>query len=197
MASLAGMLKHQGHVVTGSDKNVYPPMSTELEKLGIDVQLGFRAENLQPPPHVVVVGNAQSRGNPEVEYMLNAKLNYISMAEVLKEHFIRGKHSIVVAGTHGKTSTTSLLAWVLETAGLNPSFLIGGVAENFGSSFRVTDSKYFVIEGDEYDTAYFDKGRNSCITCPTRQSSTISNTITPIFIPIWMRSNWRFDDSSI
>ena len=158
MASLAGMLKSQGHIVTGSDKNVYPPMSLELERLGIDVQLGFRAENLQPAPHIVVVGNAQSRGNPEVEYMLNAKLNYVSMAQVLKEHFIKGKHSIVVAGTHGKTSTTSLLAWTLETAGLNPSFLIGGVAENFGSSFRVTDSNYFVIEGDEYDTAYFDKG---------------------------------------
>lgn len=158
MASLAGMLKSQGHRVTGSDKNVYPPMSLELERLGIPVETPFRAENLQPSPDVVVVGNAQSRGNPEVEYMLNAKLNYVSMPQVIKEHFIRGKHSIVVAGTHGKTSTTSLLAWTMETAGLNPSFLIGGVAENFGSSFRVTDSKYFVIEGDEYDTAYFDKG---------------------------------------
>jgi UDP-N-acetylmuramate: L-alanyl-gamma-D-glutamyl-meso-diaminopimelate ligase len=158
MASLAGLLKAQGHHVTGSDENVYPPMSTLLEQLGVTVYQGYRPENLQPAPDVVVVGNALSRGNPEVEQMLNAKLTYVSMPQVLKEQFIRGRHSVVVAGTHGKTTTTSLVAWVLEAGGLHPSFLIGGVAENFGTSHRLTDSRYFVIEGDEYDTAYFDKG---------------------------------------
>ncbi|MFL6216107.1 MAG: UDP-N-acetylmuramate:L-alanyl-gamma-D-glutamyl-meso-diaminopimelate ligase [Blastocatellia bacterium] len=158
MASLAGMLVAQGHTVTGSDENVYPPMSLELERLGIPVVEGYRPDNLRQRPDVVVVGNAISRGNPELEYVLNEKMNYTSMAAVVKENFIRGHHSIVFAGTHGKTTTTSLMAWAMERAGANPSFLIGGVAENFNSSFRVTDSRYFVIEGDEYDTAYFDKG---------------------------------------
>lgn len=158
MASLAGLLKAQGHRVTGSDENVYPPMSTLLEQLGVTVFQGYRPENLQPPPDLVVVGNALSRGNPEIEAMLNARLTYTSMSQVLKEEFIRGRHSIVITGTHGKTTTTSLVAWLLEVGGLNPSFLIGGIAENFGSSFRLTESQYFVIEGDEYDTAYFDKG---------------------------------------
>jgi UDP-N-acetylmuramate: L-alanyl-gamma-D-glutamyl-meso-diaminopimelate ligase len=158
MASLAGMLVAQGHKVTGSDENVYPPMSLELERLGIPVVEGYRPENLRQPPDVVVVGNAISRGNPELEYVLNEKMNYTSMAAVVKENFIRGHHSVVIAGTHGKTTTTSLMAWAMERAGANPSFLIGGVAENFNSSFRVTDSRYFAIEGDEYDTAYFDKG---------------------------------------
>jgi UDP-N-acetylmuramate: L-alanyl-gamma-D-glutamyl-meso-diaminopimelate ligase len=158
MASLAGMLVGQGHRVTGSDENVYPPMSLELERLGIPVREGYGAENLRERPDVVVVGNAISRGNPEIEFTLNEKMHYTSMAAVVKENFIRGHHSIVVAGTHGKTTTTSLMAWAMERAGANPSFLIGGVAENFNSSFRVTDSTYFVIEGDEYDTAYFDKG---------------------------------------
>ncbi|MEW6128411.1 MAG: UDP-N-acetylmuramate:L-alanyl-gamma-D-glutamyl-meso-diaminopimelate ligase [Acidobacteriota bacterium] len=158
MASLAGMLKGQGHRVTGSDENVYPPMSIELERLGISINKGYRPENVFAKPDVVVVGNAISRGNPELEYVLNEKMYYTSMASVVKENFIRGKHSIVVAGTHGKTTTTSIAAWALEKAGVNPSFLIGGVAENFNASFRVTEGKYFVIEGDEYDTAYFDKG---------------------------------------
>ncbi len=158
MASLAGMLVEQGHQVTGSDENVYPPMSLELERLGIPVCEGYRAENLSNRPDCVVVGNAISRGNPEIEFALNEKMYYTSMAAVVKENFIRGHHSIVVAGTHGKTTTTSLMAWAMEKAQANPSFLIGGVAENFNSSFRVTDSPYFVIEGDEYDTAYFDKG---------------------------------------
>jgi UDP-N-acetylmuramate: L-alanyl-gamma-D-glutamyl-meso-diaminopimelate ligase len=158
MASLAGMLAAQGHKVTGSDKDVYPPMSLELERLGIPVKEGYRPENLNPRPDIIVVGNAISRGNAELEYALNQKMYYTSMAAVVKENFIRGKHSIVVAGTHGKTTTTSLMAWAMEKAGANPSFLIGGVAENFASSFRITDSNYFVIEGDEYDTAYFDKG---------------------------------------
>jgi UDP-N-acetylmuramate: L-alanyl-gamma-D-glutamyl-meso-diaminopimelate ligase len=158
MASLAGMLKAKGFEVTGSDENVYPPMSTQLEALGISICQGFSADNLQPHPDFIVVGNAIPRGNPEVEYMLNARLRYGSMAEVVKELFIRGRHSVVIAGTHGKTTTTSLMAWVMEVGGLNPSFLIGGIAENFNASFRITDGDYFIIEGDEYDTAYFDKG---------------------------------------
>ncbi len=157
MASLAGMLKAQGHRVTGSDKAFYPPMSDELVRLGIETYEGFDAKNLKPSPDVVVVGNATSRGNVEIEYTLNHKLNYASMSEVVQANFIRGKHSVVVAGTHGKTTTTSILAWVMEVGKLDPSFLIGGVAENFGSSFKVTNSQYFAIEGDEYDTAFWDK----------------------------------------
>ncbi|HET8677281.1 MAG TPA: UDP-N-acetylmuramate:L-alanyl-gamma-D-glutamyl-meso-diaminopimelate ligase, partial [Blastocatellia bacterium] len=158
MASLAGMLVAQGHEVTGSDENVYPPMSTELERMVIPISAAYRPENVDRRPDIVVVGNAITRGNPELEFVLNEKIPYTSMAAVVKENFIRGHHSVVVAGTHGKTTTTSLMAWAMERAGANPSFLIGGVAENFNSSFRVTDSPYFVIEGDEYDTAYFDKG---------------------------------------
>ena len=158
MASLAGMLVEQGHTVTGSDENVYPPMSLELARLGIPVSEGYSAGNLRARPDVIVVGNAISRGNTELEFALNEKMYYTSMAAVVKENFIRGHHSIVVAGTHGKTTTTSLMAWAMERAGADPSFLIGGVAENFNSSFRVTTGPYFVIEGDEYDTAYFDKG---------------------------------------
>jgi UDP-N-acetylmuramate: L-alanyl-gamma-D-glutamyl-meso-diaminopimelate ligase len=158
MASLAGLLKAAGHTVTGSDQNVYPPMSTELDAMGIAYSQGYKPENLSPRPDVVIVGNAISRGNPELEAVLVQKLRYTSAAATIKEEFIWGHHSMAVAGTHGKTTTTSLLAWVLESAGLNPSFLIGGVAENFGTSFRLTDSNYFVIEADEYDTAYFDKG---------------------------------------
>ena len=158
MASLAGLLKAAGHTVTGSDENVYPPMSTGLQEMGIAYSEGYRAENLEPRPDIVVVGNVVSRGNPELEEVLIRKLRYTSAAATIKEEFIWGHHSLAVAGTHGKTTTTSLLAWAMESAGLNPSFLIGGIAENFGSSFRLTDSNYFVIEADEYDTAYFDKG---------------------------------------
>jgi len=157
MASLAGMLQARGHRVTGSDENVYPPMSTMLEALGIPVMQGYEPGHLSAPD-CVVVGNAMSRGNPEVEETLNRRLVYRSQAEVVKEEFIRGRRSLVVAGTHGKTTTTSIATWVMERGGLNPSFLVGGVVQNFGASFRVTDSEYFVIEGDEYDTAYFDKG---------------------------------------
>jgi UDP-N-acetylmuramate: L-alanyl-gamma-D-glutamyl-meso-diaminopimelate ligase len=158
MASLAGMLQARGHHVTGSDKDVYPPMSTMLQSLGINVAQGFKREHLTPAPDCVIVGNAIPRGNPEVEETLRRKLLYRSQAEVVKEEFIRGRHSLAVAGTHGKTTTTSIASWVMDQGGLNPSFLIGGVAQNFGSSFRVTDSDYFIIEADEYDTAYFDKG---------------------------------------
>jgi UDP-N-acetylmuramate: L-alanyl-gamma-D-glutamyl-meso-diaminopimelate ligase len=157
MASLAGMLQAKGHKITGSDQNVYPPMSTQLEELGIEILNGYRKENADIGADCVIVGNAISRGNPELEEVLNRKLLYRSQAEVVKEEFIRGRRSLVVAGTHGKTTTTSLAAWVMETGGLDPGFLVGGIVQNFGASFRVTESDYFVIEGDEYDTAYFDK----------------------------------------
>jgi UDP-N-acetylmuramate: L-alanyl-gamma-D-glutamyl-meso-diaminopimelate ligase len=158
MGSLAGLLRAAGHRVTGSDENVYPPMSTQLTELGIPYVEGYGPANLEPRPDVVVVGNAISRGNPELEAVLDGHLLYTAAAVVIKEEFLRDRRSLAVAGTHGKTTTTSLLAWALESAGLNPSFLIGGVAENFGTSFRLTDSELFVIEADEYDTAYFDKG---------------------------------------
>ena len=157
MASLAGMLQARGHKVTGSDQNVYPPMSTQLEALGIDIMQGYVPENANVGADCTIVGNTISRGNPELEEVLDRKLFYRSQAEVVKEEFIRGRRSLVVAGTHGKTTTTSIATWVAEVGGLNPSFLVGGVVQNFGASFRVTDSEYFVIEGDEYDTAYFDK----------------------------------------
>ncbi len=157
MASLAGMLQARGHRVTGSDQNVYPPMSTQLAALGIDVQKGYKAENLDVNPDCVIIGNAMMRGNAEVEAVLNRKMLYRSQAEVVKEEFIRGRRSLVVAGTHGKTTTTSIAAWIAEVGGLNPSFLVGGVVQNFDASFHVRESDYFIVEGDEYDTAYFDK----------------------------------------
>jgi UDP-N-acetylmuramate: L-alanyl-gamma-D-glutamyl-meso-diaminopimelate ligase len=158
MGSLAGLLQQAGHRVTGSDEGVYPPMSTLLDGLGIEYAHSFDPANLDPPPDVIVVGNAISRGNPELEAVLERRLYYTSAAHTVKEQFLRTRHVLAVAGTHGKTTTTSLLAWILESAGFQPSFLIGGVAENFGTSFRLTDSDLFVVEADEYDTAYFDKG---------------------------------------
>src|SRR5437764_11610853 len=158
MASLAGMLQARGHRVTGSDENIYPPMSTMLESLDIAIMKGYGAANLIGSPDCIVVGNAIPRGNPELEEALRRRLVCRSQAEVVKEEFIRGRRSLVIAGTHGKTTTTSLATWVLEVGGLRPGFLVGGVVQNFGASFRVTDSPYFVIEGDEYDTAFFDKG---------------------------------------
>lgn len=157
MASLAGMLLARGHKVTGSDQNVYPPMSTQLEALGIEILNGYHTENVDVGADVTVVGNAISRGNPELEEVLNRKLVYRSQAEIVQEEFIRGRRSLVVAGTHGKTTTTSIAAWVCEVGGLDPSFLVGGIVQNFDASFRVTGGEHFVIEGDEYDTAYFDK----------------------------------------
>src|SRR5438093_2888983 len=159
MASLAGMLREKGYSVTGSDSDVYPPMSDFLDRLGIPVLKGYRAENIEKvQPDLVVIGNALSRGNAEIEYVLDSGIRYASMAETVKERFIRGKNSIVVAGTHGKTTTTAMLAWILDVAGRKPSFLVGGIAENFGKSFQLADGPDFVIEGDEYDTAFFDKG---------------------------------------
>jgi len=157
MASLAGMLQARGHRVTGSDQNVYPPMSTQLEELGIKIMQGYRAENTDLERDCTVVGNTIMRGNPELEEVLNRRLLYRSQAEVVRDEFIRGRRSLVVAGTHGKTTTTSIATWLAEVGGLDPSFLVGGVVQNFGQSFRVTDSNYFIIEGDEYDTAFFDK----------------------------------------
>src|SRR3954454_11487625 len=157
MGSLAGMLQARGHRVTGSDENVYPPISTMLASLDIQVMQGYSPEHLNPTPDCVIVGNAIPRGNAEVEATLNRRLFYRSQPEVVKEEFIRGRRSLVAAGTHGKTTTASIASWVAEVGGLDPSFLVGGVVQNFGASFRVTDSEHFIIEGDEYDTAYFDK----------------------------------------
>jgi UDP-N-acetylmuramate: L-alanyl-gamma-D-glutamyl-meso-diaminopimelate ligase len=158
MASLAGMLKARGVNVRGSDMAAYPPMSTFLASLGVEVMQPFSERNLQPAPDLVVVGNAISRGNPELEYVLDQRIPMISLPELVHQEFLRGRHSLVIAGTHGKTTTTSMTAWIFESAGRNPSFLIGGIAENFGSSFAVTDGTEFIIEGDEYDTVFFDKG---------------------------------------
>src|SRR6478672_10673489 len=158
MASLAGMLAERGFQVTGSDAAAYPPMSDFLKSLGIPVSQPFAAENLSPAPDLVVVGNAMSRGNVELEHVLDQRIPFCSMPQLLHDEFLKGKEVIVVAGTHGKTTTTSMLSWIFEHAGLNPSFLIGGIAENFGRSFQLKDGKHFIIEGDEYDTAFFDKG---------------------------------------
>ena len=158
MSSLAGLLWEKGHRVTGSDHGVYPLMSIMLDQLRIDYARAFGPANLESAPDVVVVGNAISRGNPELEAVLDRRLHYTSSAATVREEFLRGRHVLAVAGTHGKTTTCSILTWLLERAGLNPAFLVGGVAANFGRSFRLTDSELFVIEADEYDTAYFDKG---------------------------------------
>lgn len=157
MASCAAALQAKGYQVTGSDQGVYPPMSDFLADHGIAIRSPYAEENLAYRPDLVIVGNALSRGNPEVEYVLAQKLPYCSLPELLKEVFIRGKRSVVVGGTHGKTTTASLMAWVFETAGRNPSFLIGGVPGNFGCGARFTDSPWIILEGDEYDTAFFDK----------------------------------------
>ncbi len=157
MASVAAAMKDRGFTVTGSDQNVYPPMSTFLAEKNIPVIAGYNEQNLASRPDLVVVGNAISRGNPEAEAVLEQKLRYCSLPELLKEFFIRGKRSLVVTGTHGKTTTTSLLTWVFEHNQKNPSYLIGGIPNNLHQGARFTDSEFFIIEGDEYDTAFFDK----------------------------------------
>jgi UDP-N-acetylmuramate: L-alanyl-gamma-D-glutamyl-meso-diaminopimelate ligase len=157
MASLAGLLREKGHAVTGSDQDVYPPMSTQLEALGIPVRSPYGAANVPEDADLVVIGNALSRGNAEVEAVLDRKQRMTSLPALLAEEFIRGRASFVVAGTHGKTTTTSLLAFLLSEAGLDPSFLVGGVPVDFGRSYRLGRGDAFVIEGDEYDTAFFDK----------------------------------------
>jgi UDP-N-acetylmuramate: L-alanyl-gamma-D-glutamyl-meso-diaminopimelate ligase len=163
MASLAGLLQLEGHRITGSDKAAYPPMSDQLRAMGIAVMEPYAETNLDPAPDLVVIGNALSRGNPEVERVLDERIPFTSMAALLREEFLLGRESLVVAGTHGKTTTTSMLAWIYQVAArenpaLKPSFLIGGVAENFGSSFQLRPTRTFIVEGDEYDTAFFDKG---------------------------------------
>ncbi|HTZ98019.1 MAG TPA: UDP-N-acetylmuramate:L-alanyl-gamma-D-glutamyl-meso-diaminopimelate ligase [Terriglobales bacterium] len=158
MASLAGMLQQRGFRVTGSDAAAYPPMSDFLASLGIPVAQPFSPENLNPRPDLVVVGNAISRGNVELEDVLDKRIPFCSLPQILHDEFLQGKEVLVVAGTHGKTTTTSMLSWIFESAGLQPSFLIGGIAENFGSSFQLGSGKFFILEGDEYDTAFFDKG---------------------------------------
>ncbi|HRH96739.1 MAG TPA: UDP-N-acetylmuramate:L-alanyl-gamma-D-glutamyl-meso-diaminopimelate ligase [Prosthecobacter sp.] len=157
MGSTAVALRALGHTISGSDSQVYPPMSDVLRNAGITVTEGYKPENLPLNADVYVVGNAISRGNPELEALLEKKLPYVSMAEMLKREVIQGKRSFVVSGTHGKTTTTTMLAWIFEHAGKDPGFMIGGVPENFDSGARFTHSDLFVIEGDEYDTAYFDK----------------------------------------
>ena len=156
MGGIAVLARGMGEKVTGSDSNPYPPMSTQLEELGITVNR-YDVANLEPQPDIVVIGNALSRGNPEVEAVLEGDLNYISGPQWLAEHFLRGRHVLAAAGTHGKTTTSSMLVWILEYAGLEPGFLIGGIPQNFGISARAGGGKYFVIEADEYDTAFFDK----------------------------------------
>ena len=157
MGSLAVLAKELGHRVTGSDANVYPPMSTQLEAQGIELMQGFDPAHLQPAPDLVVVGNAMSRGNPAVEYVLNKGLPYVSGPQWLADHVLQGRWVLAVAGTHGKTSSSSMLAWVLEHAGMSPGFLIGGVPQNFGISARLGGTPFFVVEADEYDSAFFDK----------------------------------------
>ncbi len=158
MASLAGMLAERGFRVTGSDAAAYPPMSDFLQSLGIPVSQPFDVENLNPTPDLIVVGNAISRGNVELEHVLDQRIPFCSLPQLLHQEFLRGKEVLAVAGTHGKTTTTSMLSWIFEHAGTRPSFLIGGIAENFGRSFQLGEGKYFILEGDEYDTAFFDKG---------------------------------------
>lgn len=158
MAPVAGMLKERGYHVTGSDKGVYPPASTLLSSLAIPWKEGFSDDNLKPAPDLAVIGNAISRGNPELEYILDEKIPYCSMAQIVEKYFIPGHTSIVVAGTHGKTTTTAMLAWIFHVAGRQPDFLIGGVAPNFGDrSYGLGGGDEFIVEGDEYDTAFFDK----------------------------------------
>lgn len=157
MGGIAAIAKSMGHKVTGSDANVYPPMSTQLASLGIELTQGFDPAQLQPEPDIVIVGNAMSRGNPCVEYILDRNLNYTSGPQWLSEHVLKQRWVIAASGTHGKTSTSSMIAWILEYAGLKPGFLIGGIPENFGLSARLGDSPFFVIEADEYDSAFFDK----------------------------------------
>ena len=158
MAPLAGMLREQGYRVTGSDSGVYPPASTLLEKLGISFFHTFDAAHMSPAPDLVVVGNIIARGNPELEEVLDRKIPYRSMPEILEEVFLPGRHSIVVSGTHGKTTTTAILAWIFHTAGNRPNFLVGGVAENFGKSYGLGGGEEFILEGDEYETAFWDRG---------------------------------------
>jgi UDP-N-acetylmuramate: L-alanyl-gamma-D-glutamyl-meso-diaminopimelate ligase len=158
MAPVAGMLREAGFRVTGSDAGVYPPASTLLESLGISFHSSYDAGHLTPPPDLVVVGNIVARGNPELEEVLDRRIPYCSMPQIIEEVFLPGRHSIVVAGTHGKTTTTAMLAWIFHSTGKRPNFLVGGIAENFGKSYGLGGGEEFILEGDEYETALFDRG---------------------------------------
>ncbi|KYG63989.1 UDP-N-acetylmuramate:L-alanyl-gamma-D-glutamyl-meso-diaminopimelate ligase [Bdellovibrio bacteriovorus] len=157
MASLAGLLKDRGFKVTGSDSNPYPPMSTQIEGLGIKIMKGYKAENLHPQPDFVIVGNVISANNEEAQELMKLKIPYTSLPKAMGEFIIENRESVVISGTHGKTTTTSMMAWVAENAGVKPGFLIGGIPKNFAQSFKNPEGNYFIIEGDEYDTAFFDK----------------------------------------
>ena len=157
MGTLAALLKNRGHDVRGSDQNVYPPMSDFLQRQGITTLQGYRAEHITADLDLVVVGNAISRGNPEIEEVLDRKIRYCSLPEAIRDNFLWGARSVVIAGTHGKTTTTSLTGWLLAEGGADPNVFIGGIAENFDGSFRIGGGREFVIEGDEYDSAFFDK----------------------------------------
>ncbi len=157
MASLAGLLQEQGYQITGSDQNFYPPMSLQLEKLKIPVKTGYSGDNLNPLPQLVIVGNVISRDNPEAVALMEKKIPYMSLPQAMSEFLIADRHSIVIAGTHGKTTTTSLMSWMADQAGLAPGFMVGGIPKNYGKSFQIPQKNHFVIEGDEYDTAFFDK----------------------------------------
>jgi len=181
MGGIAAIAKSLGHKVTGSDANVYPPMSTQLEQLGIELTQGYDPVQLQPAPDLVIIGNAMSRGNPAVEYTLDQNIPYNSGPQWLAEQVLHQRWVLAVSGTHGKTTTSSMLAWVLEYAGLKPGFLIGGIPQNFDSSARLGDSPFFVIEADEYDTAFLINVLSLCITDPGLWSSITWNMITLIF----------------
>jgi UDP-N-acetylmuramate: L-alanyl-gamma-D-glutamyl-meso-diaminopimelate ligase len=157
MASMAGLLKDRGYKVTGSDLNPYPPMSTQLESLGITIQRGYKADNLQPRPDFVIVGNVISANNEEAQELLRSGIPYTSLPKAMGEYIIENRESVVISGTHGKTTTTSMMAWAAENAGVKPGFMIGGIPKNFSQSFKNPEGNYFIIEGDEYDTAFFDK----------------------------------------
>jgi len=158
MGSLAGMLKDSGYIITGSDENVYPPMSDFLAACNIEVKIGYAAENLRPPPDLVVVGNTIRKTNPEAIALAELDIPYVSFPQAVAHYFLAGKTSLVVAGTHGKTTTSSLLATLLHKAGQTPGFMVGGLVQAFGRNYNIGSSPYFVVEGDEYDTAFFDKG---------------------------------------
>ncbi|MBN1906620.1 MAG: UDP-N-acetylmuramate:L-alanyl-gamma-D-glutamyl-meso-diaminopimelate ligase [Deltaproteobacteria bacterium] len=158
MASLAGIFKAKGYHVTGSDQNVYPPMSTMLMDMGIEIKKDYSGDNLDPSPDLVIVGNVITKNNPEALRLSEIDVNYLSLPQALNLFAIKDRRSVVIAGTHGKTTTTALSAWLLEQVGIEPGFMVGGILKNFNSSFKLGKGDYFVIEGDEYDTAFFDKG---------------------------------------
>ena len=188
MGGIAAIAKAAGHRVTGSDKNVYPPMSTQLESLGIELTSGFEAGQLMPRPDVVVVGNVMTRGVPVIEALLDSGIPYASGPEWLAREVLRDVHVLGVAGTHGKTTTSSMLAWILEHAGLNPGFLIGGVPGNFSVSARLGGRKFFVIEAMSTTRRSSTSAPSSFTTARERSSSTISSSTTPISTKIWRRS---------